>query len=134
MVQSSGQIRSRQAQSEGSVPVFFLLKSLLFAYILTAGMLLLLAFFLYKMQLTEKPVSIAIIAIYVLATLFAGFITGKKMKTRKFLWGLVMGMAYFVVLALVSLAAAQSPDALGDSFFTTMMLCAGGGMLGGMLS
>lgn len=134
MVQSNGQTRSRQAEAEGGVPVLFLLKSLLFSYILTAGLLLLLAFFLYKMQLTEKPVSIAIIAIYVLSTLFAGFVTGKKMKTRKFLWGLVMGAAYFVVLALVSLAVAQSPGALGDSFFTTMVLCAGGGMLGGMLS
>ena len=127
-------MRSRSAEAEGGVPVFFLLKSLLFSYILTAGLLLLLAFFLYKLQLTDKPVSIAIIAIYVLATLFAGFITGKKMKTRKFVWGLMMGMAYFVVLALVSLAVAQSPSALGDSFFTTMVLCLGGGMLGGMLS
>ena len=134
MVQSGGQIRSRSAEAEGGVPVFFLLKSLLFSYILTAGLLLLLAFFLYKMHLTEKPVSLAIIAIYVLATLFVGFVTGKKMKTRKFLWGLVMGMAYFTVLALVSLAVAQSPAALGDSFFTTMILCAGGGMRGGMLS
>ncbi len=133
MVQSGGQMRSRQAVEEGGVPVLFLLKSLLFSYILTAGMLLILAFLLYKMQLTEKTVSVAIIVIYVLATLFVGFVTGKKMKTRKFLWGLMMGMAYFVVLALVSLAVAKSPNALGDSFFTTMVLCSGGGMLGGML-
>lgn len=134
MNQNSGQIRSRQATEEGGVPVFFLLKSLLFSYILTAGLLLILAFLLYKMQLSEQPVAIAIVVIYVLATLFAGFITGKKMKSRKFLWGLMMGAAYFIVLALVSLAVKQSPEALGNSFFTTMFLCAGGGMLGGMLS
>ncbi len=134
MVQSSDKMRSRQAIAEGGVPVFFLLKSLLFSYILTAGVLLVLAFLLFKMQLSEKPVSVAIIAIYVLATLFAGFMTGKKMQSRKFLWGLLMGTAYFVVLALVSLAVKQSPDTLGNSFFTTLMLCAGGGMLGGMLS
>lgn len=134
MVQSGDKMRSRQAIAEGGVPVFFLLKSLLFSYILTAGLLLVLAFLLFKMQLSEKPVSVAIIAIYVLATLFAGFMTGKKMQSRKFLWGLLMGTAYFVVLALVSLAVKQSPDTLGNSFFTTLMLCAGGGMLGGMLS
>lgn len=134
MIQSSEKMRSRQTTPEGGVPVFFLLKSLLFAYILTAGMLLILAFLLFKLQLSEKPVSVAIIVIYVVATLFAGFVTGKRMKSRKFLWGLLMGAAYFIVLALVSLIVKQSPDALSNSFFTTMALCAGGGMLGGMLS
>lgn len=133
MIQKSERIRSRQADTEGGVPVLFLLKSLLFSYILTAGFLLLLAFFLYKFQLSEKLVSVAIIVIYVVATLFAGFVTGKRMRNRKFLWGLLMGAAYFMVLALVSLAVNQSPDALGNSFFTTLVLCAGGGMLGGML-
>lgn len=134
MSQSMNTIRSRQSAKEGGVPVFFLLKIMLSAYILTAGMLLLLAFLLFKMQLTEKPVSVAIIVIYVLSTLFAGFVTGKKMESKRFLWGLIMGCSYFVVLALVSLAVKQSPEALGSSFFTTLALCAGGGMLGGMLS
>lgn len=133
-MQRETDLRGRGAMEEGGIPVLFLLKSLLFSYILTAGLLLLLAFFLFKFDLTEKPVSVAIIAIYVAATFFAGFVTGKRLQSRKFLWGLLMGCAYFVVLALVSLAVKQSPDTLGQSFFTTMALCAGGGMLGGMLS
>lgn len=127
-------LRSRDAREEGGIPLFFLLKSLLFSYILTAGLLLLLAFFLFKFDLTEKPVAIAIIIIYVVATFFAGFMTGRRLQNKKYLWGLAMGAAYFIVLALVSLAVKQSPDTLGQSFFTTMVLCAGGGMLGGMLS
>lgn len=113
---------------------FFLLKSLLFSYILTAGLLLLLSFALFKLELSEKPVLIAIIAIYVIATLFLGFVTGKKMQNKRFLWGLGMGLAYFVVLAVLSLVVNQNTQALGESFFTTLALCAGGGMLGGMLS
>lgn len=127
-------LRSRGTREEGGIQLFFLMKSLLFSYILTAGLLLLLAFFLYKFNLTEKPVTIAIIVIYIVATFFAGFVTGKRLQNKKFLWGLVMGAAYFVVLALVSLAVKQNPETLGQSFFTTMALCAGGGMLGGMLS
>lgn len=127
-------LRGRAGTDEGGIPLLKLLKNLLFSYILTAGLLLLLAFFLFRFHLTEKPVSMAIIAIYVIATFFAGFVTGKRMGSRKFLWGLLMGTAYFVVLALASLAIKQSPDTLGQSFFTTMALCAGGGMLGGMLS
>lgn len=130
----SAHVKSRTEAADGGIPVFFLLKSLLFSYILTAAFLVILAFLLFKMELTERPVAIAIIVIYVVTTMFAGFVTGKKMQSRKFLWGLVMGILYFAVLALVSLVVKQSPDALGNSFFTTLMLCAGGGMLGGMLS
>lgn len=114
--------------------VLVLLKGLLFSYIVTAAMLLILAFLLYKVGLTEKPVSIAIIFIYVASTFLAGFIAGKKMQSRRFLWGLIMGVAYFVVLAVVSLVVNQSAEVLGESFFTTLVLCASGGMLGGMLS
>lgn len=63
--------------------ILFLLKCLLFSYILTGGFLLLLALFLYKFQLSEKVVSIAIIGIYVVAVFFAGFMTGKRMGSKK---------------------------------------------------
>ena len=118
----------------GEIPVLFLLKSLLFSYILTGSLLLLLALLLYKADLSQKVVSICIIVIYVLATFFAGFITGKKLKSRKFLWGAVMGAAYFLVLVVISLAVNRQPGVLSNSFLTTLVLCSGGGMLGGMLS
>lgn len=114
--------------------MFFLLKTLLFSYILTAVLLALLAFLLYKLGLNEKVVSIAIIVIYVAATLFAGFVAGKKMGNRRFFWGLLMGAAYFLVLAAVSFCVGKGGISIGNSFFTTLILCAGGGMLGGMLS
>ena len=118
----------------GEIPVLFLLKSLLFSYILTGSLLLLLALLLYKADLSQKVVSVCIIVIYVLATFFAGFITGKKLKSRKFLWGAVMGAAYFLVLVVISLAVNRQPGVLSNSFLTTLVLCTGGGMLGGMLS
>lgn len=118
----------------GNLPVLFLLKSLLFSYILTGGLLLLLALLLYKADLSQKVVSISIIVIYVLATFFAGFITGKKLKNRRFLWGALMGAAYFVVLVVISLAVNRQPGILSNSFVTTLILCCGGGMLGGMIS
>lgn len=119
-------------RTEG-IPVGFLVKSLLFSYILTALLLAVLSFALYKLGLDEKTVSIAIIAIYVAGTFFGGFVTGKRMGSRKFLWGLLMGTLYFLVLAVVSLCVGKGSIELGSSFFTTLMLCAGGGMLGGML-
>lgn len=120
-------------KAEG-IPVGVLVKSLLFSYILTAALLAVLAFALYKLGLDEKTVSIAIIAIYVAGTFFGGFVMGKKMGSRRFLWGLLMGTVYFLVLAVVSLCVGKGNIEMGSSFFTTLALCAGGGMLGGMVS
>ncbi len=124
---------SKQGKT-GEIPVLFLLKSLLFSYILTGGLLLLLALLLYKAGLSQKVVSACIIVIYVLATFFVGFMSGKKLGSRKFLWGALMGAAYFLVLVLISLAVNHQLGVLTNSFLTTLVLCSGGGMLGGMLS
>lgn len=116
------------------VDMIFLLKCLVFSYIITGVFLMLLAFLLYKLQLQEGIVSIGIILIYIAASFFAGFVTGKKMGSRKFLWGLLMGMLYFSVLTIVSLIINRSIDDIAGNFITALGLCAGGGMLGGMLS
>lgn len=112
----------------------FILKSLLISYLLTAGLLLLLALLLYRFSLTEKIVSACITGIYIIVTFLAGFLAGKKEGTRKFLWGLLMGCLYFLVLTLVSLIVNRSISGFSASFFTVLALCAGSGMLGGMLS
>lgn len=112
----------------------FLLKMLLFSYLLTAGLLLLLSLFLYRFGLSEKTVSICITGIYVLITFLSGFLTGKKEGKRKFLWGLLIGILYFLILSLVSLFVNRQIGALSGNFFTVLILCGGGGMLGGMLS
>lgn len=120
-------------KKEGSFPIAFLLKTLVFQYILTGLLLAILAFVLLKTGLGEKAVSIAVIAIYIVATVFGGWMSGRKMENRRFLWGLLMGGGYFLVLTLVSLMAGGNIGG-GNTFLTTLILCAGGGMLGGMLS
>jgi putative membrane protein (TIGR04086 family) len=114
--------------------VTFVLKCLLFAYLATAGLLLLLALLLYRFELSEQIVSVAIIVIYVAVTFLAGFIAGKKMGARKFLWGLLMGGAYFAVLVVVSLAVNKGLTGGTNDFVTVMLLCSCSGMLGGMVS
>ena len=123
-----------QTTNQGNIPFFFLLKTLLFSYILTGVLLALLAFLLYKVGLTESIVSIVIIVIYVAATFFAGFVAGKRLKSRRFLWGLLMGSAYFIVLAGISMAMGEPAGQLGNSTVTTLVLCAAGGTLGGIMS
>lgn len=108
-------------------------KSLLVSCLLTALLLCLLAFLVLVAGLSEKIVSIAIIIIYVAATFVGGFLAAKQVPGRKFLWGLMVGLVYFLLLVILSVIKAGSAAGLGDSFLTTMLLCGAGGMLGGML-
>lgn len=111
-----------------------ILKKLLFAYLLTALLLIILSLFLYKVQLQEGTVRIAIILIYTVSCFFAGFIAGKTEEKRQFLWGLLVGVLYFVVLLAVSLLVKKNPQEILHKGVTTFFICAGSGMLGGMLS
>lgn len=114
--------------------VVWMLKSLLCAYIISGILLLLLAFLLYKLNLDEGKVAAGIIMIYVVSTFAGGFIVGKLSGVQKFLWGLTCGILYFGLLLLVSLAIYRSLQGNGANVLTTFLLCAGGGMLGGMVS
>ena len=54
------------------------------------------------------------------------------MKNKKFLWGILVGLLYFGIMLLVSLAVNRQLDQTAANFVTTMVLCILGGMLGGM--
>lgn len=112
----------------------FIIKCMLGAYILTAGLLLLLAFILYRFGLSEKVVSVCIITIYIVVTFLAGLLAGKREGKRKFLWGLLMGVLYFGILTAVSLVVNKGLEDVAGNMLTVFFLCAGSGMLGGMVS
>ncbi len=114
--------------------LIFIFKCLLISYVLTAGLLFLLALMLYRLSLSEEIVSIGIIIVYVLVTFLAGFLFGKREGNRKFLWGLLIGLLYFSVLLIISLVINQGFGGLTTHFLTVLVLCCGSGMLGGMIS
>jgi putative membrane protein (TIGR04086 family) len=114
--------------------IFTLLKGLLFSYIVTAFVLLLLSFMMLKFDLPGAAVSGGIILAYIASSFIGGFFVGKKIEQRKFLWGLVMGVFYFIILLLVSLMMNRvSPLPVGN-LTTSFIICSISGMLGGMLS
>lgn len=122
----------RKAIDNGKI--VFVMKCMLAAYLLTAGLLLLLALMLYRFGLSEKVVSICIILIYIAVTFLAGFIAGKRAGEKKFIWGLVMGCVYFLILMVVSIIVNRGIEEPASRMITVFMLCSGSGMLGGMLS
>ena len=127
-------IQRRNAADENSRPVVTIVKCLVGAYALTGILLLFLAFVLYQFGMTEKTAALAIIVIYAGVTFIAGLLAGKMLRSRKFIWGLITGSAYFLILLVISLVAGADPQGSARTVLTTACLCAGGGMLGGMVS
>ena len=117
-----------------NIKVIWWIKSLLASYIVTGILLLVLTFFMYKFELNEKIVSAAIVGIYVVSTLIGGMIIGKLTKSKRYLWGMVLGIVYFVLLLLITLGVYRTLNGDSVSIVTSLILRAGGGMTGGMIS
>ena len=114
--------------------IMWMLKSLLASYIVTGLLLLVLTFLVYKFELDEQLVVAGIVAIYVVSTFMGGYIIGKLTGVKKFVWGMMIGAVYFILLYLISYGVYREFNTNGISAITTAILCIGGGTLGGMLS
>ena len=117
----------KQVQKESKL--IWILKSLLAAYLVTGILLVLLTFLLYQFELDEQKVTAGIVVIYVVSTF-----VGKLTKVKRFAWGLTLGVVYFVLLLLISLGIYRGIDGNWSNILTTFLMCAGGGMFGGMIS
>ena len=111
-----------------------IIKSVIAAYIITGLLLLLTAFLLYKMEPKQSQIFIGILVIYVLSCFLGGFLAGKRMGNRKFLWGMITGLLYFLLLFVASMIAGNGIHDTVNQILTTFVLCAAGGMLGGMFA
>ncbi|HIS56426.1 MAG: TIGR04086 family membrane protein [Lachnospiraceae bacterium] len=114
--------------------VLAFLKSLFFTYILTGILLFVLAFLFYKMKMPQSQLRIGIYAIYIISCLTGGFIIGKTMQHRKFLWGMAFGILYFLILMLLSFIIQKEIVQGIASSILIMAICAVCGMVGGMIS
>lgn len=114
--------------------IFRLLKGLLLSYIVTAFILLLLSFLMLKLDLSSTIISGGINFIYIISAFAGGFYVGKRAEYKKFIWGLAMGIIYFIVLMLVSLAMTQANSLSFSNLFVVFIITSLSGMLGGMFS
>lgn len=108
--------------------------SLFGGYAVTFLGIVILALLLLMFQITENVVDVGILVTYILSGLSTGFIVGKRTGSRRLVWGMVSGICYFLILFLVSLILKQDMSDLGNDLTTTVLICVGSGILGGMLS
>ena len=110
------------------------IKILFVMYVITLLLLLLLAFMLFRMEISETVFRVWLIAVYIVSGFAGGFLIGKRAKSRKFLWGFLIGAVYFAILFGVSLILHKGLDEDVMHLFTTAVLCLAYGTVGGMLS
>ena len=112
--------------------VLRMMKALLVAYVMTGLFLLITAGLMYRLELSEGKVKIAVIGIYVLSCFAGGFLAGRMMKNRKFLWGSLLGFLYFAVMLTVSVAVGRELKEAVMGISTTFFICIISGMIGGI--
>lgn len=114
--------------------VIVLLKGLVISYVISGLFLLVVAFVLWKWNIPEIAVNGCMIAAYILSAFSGGFYLGKKKREKKFLWGILLGFCYILLLLFAS-AILQGPlDLLNKENVTVAVVCVLSGMLGGMIS
>ncbi len=125
--------RETEQVKSGVSPMVFG-KCLLLSYVITGILLLIMTFLLYKLELSAGMVSLGVVLIYVLASFCGGIVMGKHVGSKKYIWGLLIGVAYFIILLILSFGVNYSLGEVTRDVLTTLMICAGSGMIGGMLS
>ena len=127
-----------KARNEKKSPATAMGMALGIMYVVSAVLLLVLSALLYNFELSEATIKIGVVAIYILSGFVGGFWMGKQMQDKKYLWGLMIGGIYFVLLFVVSLVIkVGTGEELSIELVrivTTLLLCAVSGMAGGMIS
>lgn len=111
-----------------------MVRTIFITYILTAVFLLILALSLYNFHLGENQVNIGVNIIYVAACLIGGFLAGKAAKHKRFIWGFLTGVIYFIILVLASFLINKGIGSSVRELLLIFAMCAGSGTIGGMLS
>lgn len=114
--------------------IITMIKTLLLMSITTAVLILLMSFLFLKAHISDSGITVGVIVTYLLSTFIGGFIYGKIKEKRKFLYGMMIGAIYFSVLAICSLIIGGSIGIFTKNGIIALLCCAGGGMVGGMLS
>ena len=107
-----------------------MIRTLIFTY-LVSGVLLTA---LYKFRLPESQITLGISGVYILSCFMGGFMAGKAMRSRKFLWGLLTGILYFAFLLIMSFLQDRTITADAVRLGTVFAMCSLSAMAGGMIS
>lgn len=90
------------------------------------------AWLLYNGTIDADSIKLVVRIIYFVSTFIGGFFVGKRIKRKRFLYGVIYGVVFVGIIVIIG---ALSGDAnLTNKSGISVLVCAIGGMLGGMVS
>ena len=105
----------------------------------TIILLLLATVIIYNTSISGTVSGILMVAIYVLGPFAGAFVLGKLVKRKRYLWGLLLGVIYFLIflgvsrLCVVPVEQGGTMPELRD-YIEVLLAVLPGGILGGMFS
>lgn len=109
-----------------------LIKTTLAAYIVTAIMLLVLSYLMYRYELSVNLLNFGLVLTYIIPNFISGFISGRMMKEKRLVWGIISGIIYMMFFAAVNILFGES--VLTGSFLLIFTVAIMGAALGGIVS
>lgn len=110
------------------------LKDLLLEMIVSFVLIVIVAFITLKISPSYNTIQILILATYAIATFIGGYVIGKVMGNRKFIWGAVSGTIYVAIIVLVSIIVNGEINSGTIGIIKLSLASIGGGTIGGMVS
>ena len=114
------------------ITIIQVVKGIIVAYLVSAVILFLLAFLMYKWDISEGVIRGGIMFAYLISCFFCGSLVSKNRSGRKYLWGILAGVLYFLILLAVSFVCRGVMPLEISKFVPVFIYCALGGMIGGM--
>ena len=110
------------------------MRTLLASYGLTVLLILGIAFLMYQLKGSGSVWDMSVCAIYLLSCGLGGFLTGRRMGSKRLLWGVVFSVLYAAVWGILSWIIGDGWQADGQRTLMVVGLCAVGGVVGSILS
>lgn len=111
-----------------------LLRTIILCYLITFLLIGIGAVVLWKFRLSSSQMMPGTYALYLIPCLFGGFLAGRRIQEKRILWGVLLGLIYFIVLILLALTLTHTQAAFSGRTLITLALCLTGGLIGAVLS
>lgn len=112
----------------------YLLKGLLFSSLFFGLVILLLALLLMKTGVEDTVIFPLLIVFFGIATLLGGRYFAKHATSKRFLWGILFGAAFFSLYLIVTFLFSGTDTLLSENAMTFLLTALGSGCVGGMSS
>lgn len=124
--------RPKKPELNPRLVITALLKSVIAGYVFTFIFILIFSYIVYKFDFSASQVNIGTIVITILATFISGLFAAKIMRKNGWMYGLITGVIYFIILIVVSLIINDN-STISQEAITLFFICIGGSTLGGMI-